>query len=119
MRPARDMYPQPVPAPEHVAHRPQLDLDRPYATRALRELMLFQTDRAGLLLESGVPLLGQLTGWARVAVAGYIAGGRAAVHALRRTHGDILSFTARVRRRDVAVSTAELLLRYPSKQGLP
>jgi squalene synthase HpnC len=97
----------------------ETDLDRPHATRALRELMLFETDRAARLLESGVPLLGRLTGWARIAVAGYIAGGRAAVQALRRTHGDVLGRTAMARRRDVAVAATTLLLRNPPKQAVP
>ena len=33
---------------------------------------------------TGAPLVGRLRGWARLAVAGYVAGGRAAVDALRR-----------------------------------
>jgi len=97
----------------------ETDLDRPHATQALRELMLFETDRAARLLESGVPLLGRLTGWARIAVAGYIAGGRAAVQALRRTRGDVLGRNATVRRRDVAVAASTLLLRNPPTQALP
>jgi squalene synthase HpnC len=97
----------------------ETDLDRPRATDALRELMLFETDRAARMLESGVPLLGRLTGWARIAVAGYIAGGRAAVQALRRAHGDVLGRSAGVRRRDVAVAATTLLLRNPAKQALP
>ncbi len=95
------------------------DLDRPHSTQALRELMLFETDRAERLLESGVPLLDRLTGWARIAVAGYIAGGRAAVQALRRTRGDVLGRTATARRRDVALAATTLLLHNPAKQALP
>lgn len=97
----------------------ETDLDRPRATQALRELILFETDRAERLLESGVPLLGRLTGWARIAVAGYIAGGRAAIKALRRTHGDVLGRTATARRRDVALAATTLLLCNPPKQVLP
>ena len=93
----------------------ETDLDRPHATEALRELMLFETDRAAQLLESGAPLVGRLTGWARVAVAGYIAGGRAAVKALRRNRGDVLGCTAKARRRDVAISATALLLQTRSK----
>jgi squalene synthase HpnC len=97
----------------------ETDLDRPRATEALRALMLFETDRAALLLESGTALLGRLTGWARIAVAGYLAGGRAAVRALRRTRGDVLGRAAAARRRDVAIAAAALLLRHPSKQAAP
>jgi squalene synthase HpnC len=95
------------------------DLDRPHATQALRELMLFETDRAALLLESGIPLLGRLTGWARIAVAGYVAGGQAAVQALRRNRGEVLGRSAKARRRDVVASATTLLLRIPAKKALP
>ena len=40
-------------------------------------------DRAAALLDDGAPLIGELDGWARVAVAGYLAGGRATLAALR------------------------------------
>ncbi|WP_445166232.1 squalene synthase HpnC [Mycolicibacterium sp. Dal123E01] len=92
------------------------DLDRPRATEALRELMLFEVRRAAELLESGAPIVTQLTGWARVAVAGYVAGGRAAAKGLRRTGGDVLQRTSKTLRRDVAASAAALLLHAPSKR---
>ncbi|WAC92448.1 squalene synthase HpnC [Mycobacterium sp. Aquia_213] len=93
----------------------ETDLDRPHATEALRELMMFEIGRAAALLESGAPLVRRLTGWARVVVAGYIAGGRAAAKGLRRTRGDVLGRPARARRRDVACSAAALLLRAPTE----
>ncbi len=93
----------------------ETDLDRPYATEAVRELMLFEIRRAAPLLESGAPLVGRLTGWARIAVAGYVAGGRAAARGLLRNGGDVLGRTAKARRRDVAFSAAALLLRAPTE----
>jgi hypothetical protein len=36
-----------------------------------------------------------LTGWARIAVAGYVAGGRAALSALARGHYDVLAHRLR------------------------
>ncbi len=80
----------------------EADLDAPAASPPLRRLMAFQTDRAAELLASGAPLVGELRGWARLAVAGYVAGGMAAVDALRRVDGDVLGRVARTRRRDVA-----------------
>lgn len=94
----------------------ETDLDGPRATGALRELMAFEIGRAATLLESGVPLVGRLTGWARIAVAGYVAGGRAAAQGLRRTGGDVLGHTPKARRRDVAFSAAALLLRAPTER---
>ncbi len=78
---------------------PDLDADR--ATPALRQLIFFETDRAEALLDSGAVLVGALAGWGRLAVAGYVAGGRAAIDSLRRVHGDVLGSTPQVRRRDV------------------
>ena len=71
------------------------------ASPALRALMSFEITRAGQLLDSGAPLVAMLHGWARLAVAGYVAGGRAALDALRRTGGDVLGGPPRPRRRDV------------------
>jgi len=85
------------------------DLDPPVASPALCRLMTFQTDRAEGLLRSGVGLVGLLRGWARLAVAGYLAGGLAAVDALRRTRGDVLGVPARTRRRDVVRHLAGVL----------
>lgn len=76
-------------------------LDAGTAAPELRRLVGYETDRASELLDSGGALVGQLGGWARLAVAGYIAGGRATVRALRRCDGDVLVRPPRPRRRDV------------------
>jgi squalene synthase HpnC len=86
------------------------DLDGAVATPALRRLMEFETERAAGLLDSGAPLVGMLRGWARLAVAGYVAGGRAAVDALRRSGGEVLAATPRTRKRDVLRHLPRLLL---------
>ena len=49
------------------------DLDAPRASPSLRRLLADETWRAESLLDSGSELLGLLHGWARVAVAGYVA----------------------------------------------
>jgi squalene synthase HpnC len=87
------------------------DLDAPVASRALRQLIAFETGRAAGLLDAGAPLVGQLRGWARLAVAGYVAGGRAAIDALRRQDGDVLSITPRPRRPDVVRHALALVVR--------
>ena len=46
-------------------------------------------------LDEGAPLVGTLSGFARVAVAGYIAGGRAALKAIRDAGYDVLRSTPR------------------------
>lgn len=87
------------------------DLDAPVAGTALRQLIAFETGRAAGLLDSGAPLVGQLRGWARLAVAGYVAGGRAAIDALRRRDGEVLCGTPRARRTGVARHVSRLMIR--------
>ncbi|MGH3852225.1 MAG: squalene synthase HpnC [Pseudonocardiaceae bacterium] len=79
----------------------EAELDAAVACPALRRLMVFEVTRAAELLDSGAPLVGLLRGWARLAVRGYLAGGRAALDALRRANGDVLAGPPRPRRRDV------------------
>ncbi len=89
----------------------EVDLDDSQTPLAVRRLLAFETGRAEALLDAGPVLVGQLRGWARVAVAGYVAGGRAAIDGLRRAHWDVLARTPRVRRRDVLRHLARLLVR--------
>ncbi len=80
----------------------EADLAAPTAGAAVRELMIFETDRASRLLDEGAPLVGTLRGAARLAVAGYLAGGRAALAAIRAQHYDVLLATPRPRKRRLA-----------------
>jgi squalene synthase HpnC len=81
---------------------PEADLAAPTASQAVRELMIFETDRASRLLDEGAPLVGSLRGAARLAVAGYLAGGRAALAAIRAQGHDVLLRTPRPRKRRLA-----------------
>jgi squalene synthase HpnC len=76
----------------------EADLAVPTAGLAVRDLMRFETDRAATLMNQGAPLVGTLRGAARVAVAGYLAGGRAALAAIRDQRYDVLVGTARPRK---------------------
>jgi len=69
------------------------DLARSTASVAVVNLMGFETDRATRLLDEGAPLAGTLSGWARLAVSGYIAGGRAAIAAIVNSGYDVLRKT--------------------------
>lgn len=69
------------------------DLRRPHVTSAVRALLAFEVVRARELLEAGAPLTGTLRGAARLAVAGYVAGGRAALAAIERQRYDVLAST--------------------------
>ncbi|MFC6082960.1 squalene synthase HpnC [Sphaerisporangium aureirubrum] len=68
----------------------------------LRRVVAVQAARAARLLDAGAPLLASLSGYARAAVAGYVAGGRATVAALERSGHDVLAGTVRPRRARVA-----------------
>lgn len=71
------------------------DLAAPAAAERVRELMAFQARRASRMLDDGAPLVRTLSGFARVAVAGYIAGGRATLAAMAAGGHDVLSVTPR------------------------
>jgi squalene synthase HpnC len=65
------------------------------AAPALRRLIAFEVGRARALIDVGAPLVGTLRGTARAAVAGYVAGGRAALAAIAASGHDVLSATPR------------------------
>ena len=85
------------------------DLDAREAAPQVRALMSFEIERAAGLLEEGAAIVPRLDGWARVSVAGFVAGGRATVRALRRTEGDVLSRQARPSKLGTAVGALRLL----------
>jgi squalene synthase HpnC len=87
----------------------EADLAEPAAGPAVRDLMSFEVSRAARLLDDGAPVVGTLRGWARLAVAGYVAGGRAALAAIRKQRYDVLKGTPRPRRPRLA---AELVKTY-------
>ncbi|MFB4308906.1 squalene synthase HpnC [Actinomadura sp. GTD37] len=74
------------------------DLARPTTPTRLRGVLALEAGRAAELLDRGAPpLMAGLTGWARIAVAGYVAGGRAALSALARGRYDVLARRLRPR----------------------
>jgi squalene synthase HpnC len=85
------------------------DLTQPSAPPQVRALLAFETTRAREMLDRGAPLIGTLRGAARVAVAGYVAGGRAALAAIAAADHDVLRGTPRPRKQRLA---AELILAY-------
>lgn len=66
------------------------DLAEDHAGPALRALLAFEAARARKLLDAGVPLVASMRGAAKVAVAGFVAGGRAALHAITAADFDVL-----------------------------
>lgn len=89
----------------------EADLAEPAASPQLRGLIAAEAARAADLLTAGAPLVGQLSGAARLAVAGYLAGGRAALTALARASYDVLAVTPRPSKGRTAVAMASALAR--------
>ena len=74
---------------------PSSDLTGATTTLALRRVIAMQIDRSEKLLAAGPGLVRRLRGWARFAVAGYVAGGEATIAALRTAEFDVLPRTVR------------------------
>ncbi len=88
------------------------------ASPALRELLRFECGRAHGLLDEGVPLVKSLRGRARLAIAGFVAGGRAALDAIARSAYDVMGGAPRARRRDFARRYGGMLVA-PKRVGAP
>ncbi len=85
-----------LPAEDLAAHGcEETDLAAAHASPRFRELLAFEVARASALLDAGAPLVGTLRGTARLAVAGYVAGGRAALAAITAANYDVLAVTPR------------------------
>jgi squalene synthase HpnC len=89
----------------------EADLAEPSAGPAVKNLMRFEVDRARRLLDEGARLVGTLRGAARLAVAGYLAGGRAALYAIEAQRYDVLIATARPRKPRLVVELAKAYAR--------
>jgi len=85
------------------------DLSQASAPPQVRALIAAETRRAKVMLESGAALIGTLHGAARLAVAGYVAGGRAALAAIAAADHDVLRATPLPGKQRLA---AELILAY-------
>nr|WP_235978698.1 squalene synthase HpnC [Streptomyces lycii] len=66
------------------------DLRQPVGGAPVRELIAFETRRARLLLDQGAPLVGSVHGRLRLLLAGFVAGGRAALGAIAAAGHDPL-----------------------------
>lgn len=84
--------------PEEELERAGVDpaaLTGPAAPPGLRSVVAEQVARSRALLERGRPLVHRLSGWSRLAVAGYVAGGLATADALAAAGYDVLTSTPR------------------------
>jgi squalene synthase HpnC len=72
----------------------------------LRRLASFEAERAREILEEGAPVVRLLRGRMRIAVAGYVGGGRSALEALARRGFDVLAPHRRPPKARLAMATA-------------
>jgi squalene synthase HpnC len=66
-------------------------VQRATTPQPLRAVLAFEAERGRALLDRGAPLLGELHGRERLAVAAFLAGGRAAFDAIERAGWDVLA----------------------------
>ncbi|HEX3907855.1 MAG TPA: squalene synthase HpnC [Mycobacteriales bacterium] len=87
----------------------EIDLDLTHTPASVRRLVGHEVHRARGLLASGPVLVHSLRGSARVAVAGFVAGGLATADALRRADYDVLARDIVPRKRDILRHAIRLL----------
>ncbi|MEU6406666.1 squalene synthase HpnC [Streptomyces sp. NPDC046985] len=69
----------------------EADLAEPAAGASVRALVAHETERARDLLNEGAPLVGSVHGRLKLLLAGFVAGGRAAIRAIAAADYDVLS----------------------------
>nr|WP_107057166.1 squalene synthase HpnC [Streptomyces sp. NRRL WC-3742] len=84
------------------------DLAAPSANGAVRELIAFETERARTLLDRGAPLVGTVRGRLRLLLAGFTAGGYAALAAVEDAGYDVLARQAKPDKRRLAAKAAAI-----------
>ena len=86
------------------------DLAAAHAGEALKGVLAFEVARARQLLADGTPLIDELHGRASLAVAGFVAGGWAALAAIEHARYDVLPGPPRASRRGQVLALARLLV---------
>ncbi|WUE97035.1 squalene synthase HpnC [Streptomyces sp. NBC_00490] len=71
-------------------HVQEADLATKTAGASVRALVAYEAQRARGLLNEGAPLVGSVHGRLKLLLAGFVAGGRAAIHAIAAAEYDVL-----------------------------
>ena len=71
-------------------HVQEADLAAPTAGASARALVAYEAERARHLLNEGTPLVGSVHGRLKLLLAGFVAGGRAAIRAIAAAEHDVL-----------------------------
>ncbi|MEU8789458.1 squalene synthase HpnC [Streptomyces sp. NPDC048643] len=72
-------------------HVLETDLAAPTAGASVRALVAYEAERALNLLNEGTPLVGSVHGRLKLLLAGFVAGGKAAIRAIAAAEYDVLS----------------------------
>ncbi|WP_431677706.1 squalene synthase HpnC [Kitasatospora sp. KL5] len=86
----------------------EADLAEPTAGPRVRELIAFEAERARTLLDRGAPLVGTVHGRLRLLLAGFTAGGYAALAAVEDAGYDVLAQQPKPDKRRLALRAAAL-----------
>nr|WP_232242803.1 squalene synthase HpnC [Streptacidiphilus jeojiense] len=89
----------------------EADLDAEHAGPALRALVAFEAQRARVLLDQGAPLVGTVGGRLRLLLAGFAAGGYAALDAIAAADNDVLAGAPKPRKSRLLREAAATLVR--------
>jgi len=87
------------------------DLAAPSVSEPLRRVLALEAGRTAALFRDGEPLVATLHGFRRLAVAGYLGGGRAALGAIAAADYEVLATAPRPARRYTAGVIIRVLLR--------
>ncbi|WP_043174938.1 squalene synthase HpnC [Streptomyces sp. NRRL B-24484] len=86
----------------------EADLAEPTAGPRVRELIAFEAERVRTLLDRGAPLVGTVHGRLRLLLAGFTAGGYAALEAVEAAGYDVLAQQPKPDKRRLALRAAAL-----------
>jgi squalene synthase HpnC len=102
-----------------AARCPERDLFEAPASPSVRRVLSREAARARGILDSGLPLVAALRGRPRLAVAAYLAGGRAALDALAAAGFDSVTASPRATRWARARAAAGVLVDAAGRRGAP
>ncbi|MFF9341152.1 MULTISPECIES: squalene synthase HpnC [unclassified Streptomyces] len=98
-------------------HVTEEELARPTAGAAVRSLVAFQAERARALLHAGLPLVGSVHGRLRLLLAGFTAGGLAALDAIAAAGFDVLAGPPKPTKPSLTRQAGAVLLRARREGG--
>jgi squalene synthase HpnC len=91
------------------------DLQEPTTLTNVKTLIYFEARRTRLLLEDGAPLVRTLSGWGKLAVAGYVGGGFATLDALEAAEFEVIPVGPKASKGELLKATWRVLREKPDE----